>query len=49
MYSKILVAVDGSDTSLHALQQAIELAGNLSATIGIGPRSNLLTPNQENQ
>ena len=35
MYSKILVAVDGSDTSLHALQQAIELARNLSATLRI--------------
>jgi len=35
MYSKILVAVDGSDTSLHALKHAIELAGNLSATLRI--------------
>jgi nucleotide-binding universal stress UspA family protein len=35
MYSKILVAVDGSGTSLHALQQAIELARNLSATLRI--------------
>jgi nucleotide-binding universal stress UspA family protein len=35
MYSKILVALDGSDTSLHALQQAIELARNLSATLRI--------------
>ena len=33
MYSKILVALDGSDTSLHALQQAIELARKLSATL----------------
>ena len=33
MYSKILVAVDGSDTSRHALQQAIELAKALSATV----------------
>jgi nucleotide-binding universal stress UspA family protein len=32
MYSKILVAVDRSDTSPHALQQAIELARKLSAT-----------------
>ena len=33
MYSKILVAVDGSDTSRHALQQAIELARTLSASV----------------
>lgn len=33
MYSKILVAVDGSETSTHALQQAIELARSLSATL----------------
>jgi nucleotide-binding universal stress UspA family protein len=33
MYSKILVAVDESDTSRHALQQAIELARKLSATL----------------
>lgn len=35
MYMKILVAVDGSDTSLLALKHAIELAGNLSATLRI--------------
>lgn len=35
MYSKILVAVDGSDTSQHALQQAIELARSLSAILRI--------------
>ena len=35
MYSKILVAVDGSDTSRHALQQAIELTRNLSAKLRI--------------
>lgn len=33
MYSKILVAVDESDTSRHALQQAIELARTLSSTL----------------
>lgn len=33
MYSKILVAVDESDTSRHALKQAIELARKLSATV----------------
>ena len=33
MYSKILVAVDGSETSRHALQQAIELARALSAAV----------------
>ena len=33
MYSKILVAVDGSETSRHALQQAIELARTLSASV----------------
>jgi nucleotide-binding universal stress UspA family protein len=33
MYSKILVAVDESDTSRHALKQAIELARSLSATL----------------
>ena len=33
MYSKILVAVDESDTSRYALQQAIELARKLSATL----------------
>ena len=33
MYSKILVAVDESETSRHALQQAIELAKNLSASV----------------
>lgn len=35
MYSKILVAVDGSDTSRHALTHAIELARRLSATLRI--------------
>jgi nucleotide-binding universal stress UspA family protein len=35
MYSKILVAVDGSDTSQHALKQAIELASKLSAKLRI--------------
>ncbi len=35
MYSKILLAVDGSDTSLHALKQAIELAKGLSATLRV--------------
>jgi len=35
MYSKILVAVDGSDTSIYALKQAIELARSLSATLRI--------------
>jgi nucleotide-binding universal stress UspA family protein len=33
MYAKILVAVDESDTSRHALQQAIELARKLSASV----------------
>lgn len=33
MYAKILVAVDESDTSRHALVQAIELARKLSATL----------------
>jgi len=33
MYSKILVAVDESETSRHALQQAIELAKKLSASV----------------
>lgn len=33
MCSKILVAVDGSDTSRHALEQAIDLARNLSAQL----------------
>ena len=33
MYSKILVAVDESETSRHALQQAIELARKLSASL----------------
>ena len=33
MYSKILVAVDESETSRHALQQAIELARKLSASV----------------
>lgn len=33
MYSKILVAVDESDTSRHALKQAIELARKLAATL----------------
>lgn len=33
MYSKILVAVDESDTSLHALKHAIELASKLSASL----------------
>ena len=35
MYSRILVAVDGSDTSRHALKQAIELAKSLSAKLRI--------------
>jgi nucleotide-binding universal stress UspA family protein len=33
MYSKILVAVDESETSRHALQQAIELAKKLPASV----------------
>jgi len=33
MYSKIMVAVDESETSRHALQQAIELAKKLSASV----------------
>jgi len=33
MYAKILVAVDESETSRHALQQAIELAKNLAASV----------------
>jgi nucleotide-binding universal stress UspA family protein len=33
MYSKILVAVDESETSRHALKQAIELARNLSSAL----------------
>ncbi|MBU1395422.1 MAG: universal stress protein [Gammaproteobacteria bacterium] len=33
MYAKILVAVDESETSRHALQQAIELARKLSASV----------------
>jgi len=35
MYSKILVAVDGSDISSHALKQAIELARKLKAQLRI--------------
>jgi nucleotide-binding universal stress UspA family protein len=35
MYSKIMLAFDGSDTSLHALRQAMELTGKLSATLRI--------------
>jgi nucleotide-binding universal stress UspA family protein len=35
MFSRILVAVDGSDTSKNALEQAIELAKNLSAKLRI--------------
>lgn len=35
MYSRILVAVDGSDSSLHALRKAIELAKGLSATLRV--------------
>jgi len=35
MYAKILVAVDGSDTSQHALQHAIELARSSSARLRI--------------
>jgi nucleotide-binding universal stress UspA family protein len=35
MYSRILVAVDGSDTSQHALTQAIDLAKGLSAMLRI--------------
>lgn len=33
MYGRILVAVDESDTSRHALQQVIELARRLSASV----------------
>lgn len=33
MYTRILVAVDGSETSGHALQHAIELARGLSASL----------------
>ncbi len=33
MYAKILVAVDESETSRHALQQAIDLAIQLSASV----------------
>ncbi|MGC2048394.1 MAG: universal stress protein [Gallionella sp.] len=35
MYSRILVAVDGSETAQHALKQAIELARKLSAKLRI--------------
>jgi nucleotide-binding universal stress UspA family protein len=35
MYSRILVAIDGSDTSRHALTHAIELARHLSAALRI--------------
>jgi len=35
MYSKILVAVDGSDTSEHALKQAVELARKSAAQLRI--------------
>jgi nucleotide-binding universal stress UspA family protein len=35
MYKRILVALDGSDTSLHALQHAIKLARGLSASLRI--------------
>jgi len=35
MYSRILVAVDESDTSLHALKHAIELARRLSSTLRV--------------
>jgi nucleotide-binding universal stress UspA family protein len=35
MYSRILVAVDGSPTSEHALRHAIGLAKSLSATLGV--------------
>jgi nucleotide-binding universal stress UspA family protein len=35
MYSRILVAVDGSQTSEHALRHAIGLAKSLSATLGV--------------
>ncbi len=34
-YSKILVPVDGSKNSFKALEQAVELAKNLNAEIGI--------------
>ena len=35
MYSRILVAIDGSDTSRHALMHAIELARRLSSALRI--------------
>lgn len=35
MYSRIMVAVDGSETSRHALEQAVELARNSSAKLRI--------------
>lgn len=35
MYSRILVAVDGSETSQHALEHAIALARSLSAKLRI--------------
>jgi len=35
MYSRILVAIDGSPTSEHALRQAIGLAKGLSSTLRI--------------
>lgn len=35
MYTRILVAVDGSETSKHALQHAIVLARRLSASLRI--------------
>lgn len=35
MYSRILVAVDESDTSLHALKHAIELSRRLSSTLRV--------------
>ena len=35
MYSRIMVAVDGSETSMYALKQAVELARNFSAKLRI--------------
>lgn len=35
MYSRILIAIDGSTTSAHALQQAIDLAKELSAALRV--------------
>jgi nucleotide-binding universal stress UspA family protein len=36
-YNRLLVAVDGSETSLHALEQAFRLVSNWITVVSVAP------------